>query len=242
MKKIALLVLLLSYTFSVAQENYKYVIVPQKFSFFKEDNKYNTNYLTKTFFEKEGFKVFYDTDELPKEIGSNRCLALFVDAVERNSMFMTKIKIEVKDCSNKVIYTSEQGSSREKEYAKAYNTAFRSALTSLKGKVKFKVTPQLQPKTEVELSKPVTAEIKTSDAVVKSAEQTALFAIPNQNGYKIVDDVPNVVYELLATSMENVYSAKKGVISGTFLKKNGEWFFEYYENDQLVAEKVNVKF
>ena len=132
-----------------------------------------------------------------------------------------------------MLYISVQGVSKEKEFDKAYSVAFRAALSSLKGKMKFKNSNEVSTET-VTKSLPVT-EIKNTTA-------NALFAIPLQNGFKIVDDVPNVVYELLATSMENVYSAKKGSISGTFLKKNAGWFFEYYENDKLVSEKVNVKF
>jgi hypothetical protein len=233
MKKIALLLLLVSYTFSFSQENYKYVIVPKKFSFFNEDNKYNTNLLTKSFFESEGFLVFYDTEIMPEELSKSRCLALFVDVNEDKSLFQKKVSVEIKDCRNNTLYISAQGSSKEKEFDKAYNMAFRSALSSLKGKVKFKTSSEAVVQTPTRIL-PVTQS--------KNIAQSALFAIPVQNGFKIVDDVPNVVYELLATSIENVYSAKKGNITGTFLKKNAGWFFEYYENDQLVSEKVNVKF
>jgi hypothetical protein len=76
----------------------------------------------------------------------------------------------------------------------------------------------------------------------KNVPMERLTAIAIQNGYKLVDSVPTVIYELLATSIENVFTAKKGTISGTFLKKNTVWYFEYYQNDQLVSEKVEVKF
>lgn len=233
MKKIGLLLFLVSYTFSFAQENYKYVILPKKFSFFNEENKYNANLLTKSFFENEGFQVFYESDSMPAELAKNRCLALFVDAKENNSLFQKKVTVEITDCFNKMLYISEEGVSKEKEFDKAYAVAFRTALSSLKGKMKFKVSNEVVTETPTK-SLPVT-EIKNTNTVV-------LFAIPVQNGFKLVDEVPNVIYELLATSMENVYSAKKGNITGTFLKKNAGWFFEYYENDQLVSEKINVKF
>lgn len=233
MKKIALVLLLISYTFSFAQEKYKYIIVPKKFSFFSEENKYNTSLLTKSFFESEGFEVFYDTESMPAELAKNRCLALFVDANADKTLLQTKVNFEIKDCQNKTLYVSEQGVSKEKEFEKAYAVAFRSALSSLKGKVKFKVSNEVV--TEIPTKLLPVSEVKNTTSI-------ALFAIPVQNGFKIVDDVPNVVYELLATSMENVYSAKKGNVTGTFLKKNAGWFFEYYENDQLVSEKVNVKF
>ena len=40
MRKSVLLVLLLGFSFSFSQENYKYVIIPAQFSFFDEINKY----------------------------------------------------------------------------------------------------------------------------------------------------------------------------------------------------------
>jgi uncharacterized beta-barrel protein YwiB (DUF1934 family) len=34
----------------------------------------------------------------------------------------------------------------------------------------------------------------------------------------------------------------KGNSQGAFIQKGNEWFFEYYENEKLVSEKVAVKF
>jgi hypothetical protein len=237
MKKIVLLFVLFTFTFSVAQENYKYVIVPKKFSFFSQENEFNTNLITKAFFEKEGFVVYYDTDEFPSELANNRCLALYVDALKKSNMFTTKINIEIKDCSNKIIYTSIQGSSREKEYQKAYTESFRMALGAMAGQLNF-----------INLNKTNISEVTEKTVVtptaIVSANETKqkLTAVPIQNGYKLVDNVPTVIYEILATSIENVFNAKKGTITGTFLKKNTGWYFEYYQNDQLVSEKVEVSF
>ena len=234
MRKITILLLLISYSFSFAQENYKYVIIPKKFTIFNEENKYNTNFLTKSFFEKEGFEVFYDSDDFPQELAVNRCLALYADAVDAKSLFLTKVSIEIKDCTNKVVFTSQIGSTKEKQYDKAYPIVFREALSSLKGKLNFKTlnVANAAPK----------FESKATVVVNEKRNETSLYAIPIQNGFKLVDAVPNVIFELLATSMENVYSAKKGNAIGTFLKKNNEWYFEYYQNEMLVSEKVNVKF
>ena len=135
MKRLLLIATLFVSFFSIAKEKYKYVIVPEQFSFFKESNQYNLNALTKSFFETEGFTVFYDTDTLPDELLKNRCLALYVTAVVNKSMFVTKVAINIRDCRNEVLLVSEEGSSREKSYEKAYNQSFRTALTSLKGKI-----------------------------------------------------------------------------------------------------------
>jgi hypothetical protein len=219
----------------MAQENYKYVIVPKKFSFFSDENEYNTSSMTKAFFEKEGFVVYYDTDEFPSELANNRCLALYVNALKKSNMFITKINFELKDCANKIIYTSIPGSSKEKEYQKSYNESFRMALGAMKGQLNFTNTSNGMIEKETVTTTPIAVESK-------NVPKERLTAIAIQNGYKLVDSVPTVIYELLATSIENVFTAKKGTISGTFLKKNSGWFFEYYQNDTLLSEKVEVKF
>ena len=237
MKKIVLLLVLFTFTFSVAQENYKYAIVPKKFSFFSDENEYNTSSMTKSFFEKEVFVVYYDTDEFPSELANNRCMAFYVNVLKKSNMFITKINFELKDCANKIIYTSIQGSSKEKEYQKSYNESFRLALVTMKGQLNFTNTSTGNAIIEKETvtATPIAVESK-------NIPKEGLTAIAIQNGYKLVDSVPSVIYELLATSIENVFTAKKGTISGTFLKKNTGWYFEFYQNDQLVSEKVDVKF
>ena len=221
----------------MAQENYKYAIVPKKFSFFSDENEYNTSSMTKSFFEKEGFVVYYDTDEFPSELANNRCMAFYVNVLKKSNMFITKINFELKDCANKIIYTSIQGSSKEKEYQKSYNESFRLALVTMKGQLNFTNTSTGNAIIEKETvtATPIAVESK-------NIPKEGLTAIAIQNGYKLVDSVPSVIYELLATSIENVFTAKKGTISGTFLKKNTGWYFEFYQNDQLVSEKVDVKF
>jgi hypothetical protein len=34
----------------------------------------------------------------------------------------------------------------------------------------------------------------------------------------------------------------KGISQGVLIQKENQWFFEYYESDILVSEKVAVKF
>jgi hypothetical protein len=44
------------------------------------------------------------------------------------------------------------------------------------------------------------------------------------------------------TSNSGAFLAAKGTTQGVLLIKDNQWFFEYYENEKLVSEKVNVKF
>jgi len=129
MKKVVLLFVLFVYSFSFAQDNYKYVIVPKKFSFFKEENKFGLNELTKAFFEKEGFEVFYDSDVLPSDLYQNRCLALYASPIKDKNLFVTKIYFEIKDCNDNLLLQSETATSKEKLLKTAYNQTFRQALS-----------------------------------------------------------------------------------------------------------------
>ncbi|MNT97862.1 hypothetical protein D3C72_2402890 [compost metagenome] len=49
--------------------------------------------------------------------------------------------------------------------------------------------------------------------------------------------------KLLKTSQTNVFIAIKDNVQGSLiLKEDGQWYFESYQNDKLVSEKIVVKF
>ncbi|ESU22098.1 hypothetical protein FEDK69T_20740 [Flavobacterium enshiense DK69] len=232
MKKITLLIALLFTSFAFSQDvsDYKYIIVPKKFSFLKEANMYNLNALTKTVFENQGYEVYYDGDVFPQELAENRCRALFADMLENNTLLSTKIKIELKDCRNQVVYVSEEGVSREKDYAKGYVQAFRTVGKSL----------------EILKSKPnqdvVKMPVKTSEVIQPTVVSAQLFAQPILNGFQLVDSSPKVVMKLLKTSKSNFYIGQKENQQGVVFNSNNQWVFEYYQNDKLVSEKLEIKF
>ncbi|NHN26044.1 hypothetical protein FIA58_010190 [Flavobacterium jejuense] len=244
MRKIVLILIIVFSLFSQAQEKYKYVVVPGQFSFFKEPNKYNLNSLTKSFFETEGFVVFYDTENLPNELLKNRCLALYVNVLENNSMFMTKITVNVKDCKNEVLVISEEGSSREKDYDKAYNQTLRTALTSLKGKLNFKTSENLTGLVDQQIVPEKKGALEDLIPVSKEiGNKSALYALPTETGFKLVNAIPNVIFELQKTSIDNLFLGERGMMdNGIFYKKDESWFYEYYKKDKLIIEKVDVKF
>lgn len=113
--------------------NYKYVIVPNKYDFLKETDKYQLNSLTKFLFEKEGFIVIMQDDNYPNDMSSNRCLALSSNVIEDKGMFKTKLQVVLKDCNNNIVFETKVGETREKEYEKAYQTALRNAFESFNG-------------------------------------------------------------------------------------------------------------
>lgn len=111
-------ILFLFFSFSgYAQQslnNYKYVVVPEKFSFLKTDNLYGLNDLAKFLVEQKGFTAYFDNSELPAEIANNKCSALNLDLIERKTMFTTNLTIVLKDCQGNILFKSKEGKAGRK--------------------------------------------------------------------------------------------------------------------------------
>ncbi|MFP5438356.1 MAG: hypothetical protein ACLGH8_11245 [Bacteroidia bacterium] len=253
MKKIALLIALLATGFSFAQSeiinNYKYVIIPRKFDFFKDADRYKANTLTKMAFEKAGFKAFFNDEQLPQEIALNRCHALYGDIDNMSGLLTTSVSILIKDCNGKELYRTEKGRSKQKDFDASYREAIREAAASLI-KINYVYVGDEaaanyfgQPVTYV--PQPAAATAPATQVPVNKEEvvnQNTLFAQPIANGYQLVDSTPKVVLKMYRTSQPDSYSASGDGKNGVVFKKGNDWFFEYYVNDKLVSEKLSIKF
>jgi hypothetical protein len=234
MKKILLLlVLFLTVTaFSQNVNDYEYVIVPTKFSFLKIDDKYRLNTNSRLLLQKYGFKSVFPSDSMPSEIANNNCKKLYFDLVEDNKFLITKIKIVLKDCREKLLFESDYGTSKEKEFEIAYNKALREAGKSF-DKLNYKYNGKNNSSITQEPPKTIVAEINS---------ETFYFAQPTANGFQVVDNEPKVIMKLYTTSQKNVFIGLKGNTNGVVISKNGKWFFEYYDGDKLISESINLRF
>src|SRR5690349_12766967 len=89
--------------------NYKYILVPEQYNFFKEVNQYGLNTLTKKLLEEKGFAVYFDNKDLPTEIANNKCKAMTVDLTEKKGMFTTTLTLILKDCQGNVVFKGKEG-------------------------------------------------------------------------------------------------------------------------------------
>lgn len=121
MKKLLFLVVLLPFLLTAQT-----VIVPNRFSFQKTDNEYQLNVLTKFLLEKQGFKVYVES-EVPAELIQQPCNALKADVKNESNMMTSKLQLLLTDCANQAVFSSEIGKSREKEFKKSYQEALRNA-------------------------------------------------------------------------------------------------------------------
>ncbi len=214
-------------SFSQNLNSYKYAIVPERFLFQKENNQFLFNNLVKAAMTKYGFVTFFNSDELPDDATNKN--KLIVDVIETNTMFYAKLTIVLKDYRNNVLFTSQEGRSKEKDYEAAYNDAFRQAAKSLQT-----LNHQYQDSQEIDLIKPVNASINQTFNNAFTAKEI-------KNGYNLLSN-NTFVFQIFNTSKKDVFIAKKDSVSGILLKIEDNWFFEYYKNEELILEKVNITF
>ncbi|PIF31462.1 hypothetical protein CLU81_1951 [Flavobacterium sp. 9] len=247
--KFLLIALLASFIgFSQSINDYKAVIVPLKYDFLKTENQYRMSTMTKSNLNKAGFQAFYANEQLPAGYG-DRCDLLYVDVKRDNGFLVTKLFVEFKDCYGKVIYTSEIGKSKEKDYEIAYRECLDLAFVSITG-LHYKYSGKsVAPTVKAVPVSPAAASVATSSTLVLVApapdlkDPNLLYAQPTESGYQLIDKTPKVVMKLLKTSQTNVFIAIKDNVQGSLiLKEDGQWYFESYQNDKLVSEKIVVKF
>lgn len=240
--------------FAQSVNDYKAVIVPLKYDFMKSDNQYRMATITKSNLNKAGFNAFYANEQLPPELG-DRCQLLYVDVKKDNAFLVTKLFVEFKDCYGKVVYTSEVGRSKEKDYEVAYRESLNMAFVSVNA-LQYKYSGNAVASA---YKAPAPAATSTTPAVAVSTaaarnlvvvapspdlkDPNLLYAQPTESGYQLIDKTPKVVMKLLKTSQTNVFIAIKDNVQGSLiLKEDGHWYFESYQNDKLVSEKIVVKF
>lgn len=243
-----------SYSFAQSVNDYKAVIIPLKYDFLKSENQYRLSTLTKSNLKKAGFEAFYSNESMPSDY-NDRCSLLYIDVVKESTFLMTKLFATLKDCNGKVIFKSEVGKSKEKDYEVAYSEALNSAFVSIyalkyKYNGKSSVTAPIDTKpvgntvAVPTVAAPVAASVSNAGntVIIENTDAVLLYAQPTATGFQLVDSTPKVVLKVFKTSSPVCYIASKGSVQGVLISKDNQWYFEYYQNDKLISEKVSVKF
>ena len=254
MKKILLLTLFFV-TVSMTSQNsiseYEYVVVASKFGFLKKADQYKTSSLTAFLFNKIGLKAYVDSETLPALINQDRCQFLFVDVLNDSGFFVTKNSIVFKDCTGRIVYTSMQGTSKKKEYGKAYHEAIRNAFKDpviqdyeFTPKIKTgrsSVSEVVAADTEVVQSETVT-NVKVKEVVSTTVNKASdmLYAQAISNGFQLINTEPKMVFTILKTSNPKLYIIQNG--KGILYAKGDVWLAEYYEGDTRIVKELHIKF
>lgn len=236
--KIALFLILFLTTslgFSQSLNDYKYAIVPSKFEFLKEKDQFRLNTLTKLLMEKYGFITYYDSDVLPNEVVESNCNKVYVDVKSNGNLFVTKLTVVLKDCKNAVVYTSIEGRSREKELQVAYNQALREAFSSFdKLEYKYSGNSNVNSKSNVNENSNSKSPLLNQMLFAKPLGPNLIQLLTNDT------DIPNLVLTISKTNNPSIFIVEEAMRQGVVYKNNNEWIFDYYENEKLFSEKLNI--
>jgi len=242
---------------------HKYIIVDSTFDFLKQVDRYKTSSFTKFLFNKAGFKAYLDTEELPKDFLENKCNALYATIKDNSGMFISKNFIELKDCNEKLVFSSNKGTSKLKDYERAYRESIRKAFATIPNlhfiytsaivnlvKPHKKKSPSIQETITVIPVSDIPANVKVEQPIVstkkdlvnesKKLEYPLLYAQEINGTYQLINNTTSVLFLLLKTTDKTKFIIKDQ--NGVLFNKGTYWLAEYYKNGVLTIEKYQIKF
>lgn len=97
------------------------IIVPEQFDFLKEKDAYQMNSITVFLLQKKGVNASFANDAGTYA----NCEVAFADVIKLKSFLATKLQLIIKDCEGTILYESPEGSSKFKDFRKAFQDALR---------------------------------------------------------------------------------------------------------------------
>ncbi|WP_329805503.1 hypothetical protein [Flavobacterium facile] len=231
MKKFLVLLLALFSVVSFAQKK-QAILISNNFDFQREKNSYNINNMLKAILVSNNYEVYFDDAVLPMEIAQNRCNALTGVLVDNSNVFSTKLKFQIKDCHNNLLFETAEVKSKEKDMQLGFMEAIKLLSPELK-----KYKPAVIQKKEVIEVKPVLAEtpILSEFKTFLNCKKEDVF-----NGFHITE-IRNsegfVLLNLKKTKNSNVFIAFKEDANGVFTLNGNKGVFEYYLDDRYMVEE-----
>ena len=223
----------------ISLNNYKYIIVPDRYKFQNVDNEYKLNSLTTYFLKEYGFQVIKEGSKYPEDLIRNRCLALKTDVLHNSRFFKTKLTVVLKDCNNQIAFTTVEGVSLEKKLDKSYSEALYYAFQSLKS-LNYKYTPKQENKKRNTATTKL-LPIKQAIQGTKLNKDSVLHAQKIKDGYQLINVHDRIVYKIKKTSLNDVFLIE-GYSAIIQKKLKDKWVMEYYLNNTLKQEILNIKF
>jgi len=243
---------------------YRDVVVPWEYSFLKSANQYQLNELTKFLFDQEGFNTRYDHEEKSASWSKDPCEVLTVNVASSSTMFTTKLTITLKDCHNKVVFTSAVGKSKLKEYKKGHQEALRKAFASIKalnytyeGKASNVQMTAVEDATDLDDAVEMIIVEETDGAKVQNEGTKVdlseaanegfvipktgelLYAQPTKLGFQLIDRSPKVVFVLLESAKKDLFILENS--KGVVYKQGEKWFVDLYVRGVFSHVELTIK-
>jgi hypothetical protein len=216
--------------------NFSYVVVPTQFYFQKQADQYQLNSLAKFLFEKEGVQVFLDTEKIPQVLLMQACGGLELQVLDKSSFLKSKLRFELRDCENVLVFSSELGQSDEKEFKKSFHECLRNAFESFKAlnyayvpwTTSLPNTVQTADRPEI-LKKPLPDSRFLESAIYANEENLEIVLTEDQGGYVghviaspfIAYAKGDLICKLFKTSLPNVFKVQWKDVYGNFIPTIG---------------------
>lgn len=241
MKNFIITLLLVSFSISNAQlvSDYKFIVVPEKFSGFDENQHQLNRYLALLAGKKNYEVLSQDNNQWPQEALLNPCSVLRSDVLKVKSFLKNKLEITFTDCNNKEIARLE-GESVIKEYDKGYQEAMKLAMNNVKVQ-NARAAPVRQnpePETAVE-----TSETATYNAQAPAEQNDNSSAYKNGGISLTRSDLKDGSFLLIQESNAQVFAqfyptSKQGVFRVKVINPQGE---SYYTVGYTGKDSVSIE-
>jgi hypothetical protein len=265
MKKLVLLgFILIGSQFVISQEalnNYKYIIVPKHFDFQSGADSYKINSLTRFLLNKKGFNTLFEDTVYPDDLKHDRCLALKVNLLTKSNFTRIKIKAIFLNCENEIVYTTDEGWSKNKDYQRAYHEAIRATFKSLDGfEYNYKPKPiviakakdnntakNLEVAHKVVITKTIFKEPKDIEKIkeLKKTHSIVGLYVNGDNTYEIAPFQDYYIFSKRVKRGNSFRSQPLGFIyktskKGNYLVKTTSSYTGYLKNnDNFVVDEIN---
>ena len=239
--------------FSQAQmENYKFIIVPTKFEFQNTSDQYRVNTLIRKLFKDKGYDVYFENQTFPDELAKNNCKALYAN-METWGTFDTKTVISLLDCKGKLVFTSEEGRSKTKDYKEAYHETVRLAFESIQD---FRFVPPADNAIyyEFDTQEDEVAVFNTDSIEIDqyyNFNDDIFVMLPTDNGFNIIkkdfkalkkEDQSVKVGTLIASSRANSYLLKMDQLqAAAYFDADGNLVFDQIDQAGAIQTQKFIK-
>ena len=234
-------ILVASQTFLTAQINldqYKYVSVPNRFDFMKSSDQFQISSLAKFLLTKNKFTVLENLEKYPADLAANQCLLLNLNVEQIKGFLKTKLEVQFLNCKNQVVFKSDIGMSREKDFKTAYHQALRAAFSSVsEANYKFNETVDKVSTNEkpISVKRAVSTPMQATD--LSSSKLTSeILMTQTSYGFDIRDADGILVYSLYQTMSDGIYIIDK--LPGIVYKRGNRFVREYISNQKIIIEPL----
>lgn len=231
-------------TLAQSVNDYKYIIVPDRYAWAGEADKHQINSLTTFLFKKYGFNAYQLGEILPGDMNAGGCNSLTADVTENSSFVKTKLKVTLKDCKGNIVFVSQEGISKEKDFKRAYHEALRNAFISISD-LEYTYNgqkEQTQTAAQVQEEKVVPLKVKETSIVQKVEEQSKIMKQrPSSQTEKTAQVEPAVTPQIRSSTVLNNVGIYRS-LDGSYYMNVDEEKIVFYEGDKIIGMMVTKGF